>query len=37
MSSLKTWGTGSLLASVADGYLKGSSPKPKDINKGYYA
>jgi hypothetical protein len=37
MSSLKIWGTGDLLASVADGYLKGNSPKPKDINKGYYA
>ena len=37
MSSLKKWGTGDLLASVADGYLSGNSPKPKDINKGYYA
>ena len=37
MSSIKKWGTTSLLASVADGYLSGHSPKPKDINKGYYA
>jgi hypothetical protein len=37
MSSIKTWGTSNLLASVADGYLSGNSPKPKDINKGYYA
>ena len=37
MSSIKTWGTGDLLSSVADGYLSGHSPKPKDINKGYYA
>ena len=37
MSSIKTWGTGDLLSSVADGYLSGNSPKPKDINKGYYA
>ena len=31
MRSLKTWGTGDLLAKVADGYLKGSSPKPPYI------
>lgn len=31
MRSLKTWGTGDLLASVADGYLKGSTPKPPAI------
>jgi hypothetical protein len=37
MNSIKTWGTSDLLASVADGYLSGHSPKPKDINKGYYA
>ena len=37
MRSIKTWGTTDLLASVADGYLSGHSPKPKDINKGYYA
>ena len=31
MKGLKTWGTGDLLAKVADGYLKGSSPKPQAI------
>jgi hypothetical protein len=31
MKGLKTWGTGELLAKVADGYLKGSSPKPQAI------
>jgi hypothetical protein len=31
MKGLKTWGTGALLAKVADGYLKGSSPKPPYI------
>jgi len=31
MKGLKTWGTGELLAKVADGYLKGSSPKPPSI------
>ena len=31
MKGLKTWGTGELLAKVADGYLKGSSPKPPAI------
>jgi hypothetical protein len=31
MESLKTWGTGKLLAKVADGYLAGASPKPKPI------
>jgi hypothetical protein len=31
MKGLKTWGTGDLLAKVADGYLKGSSPKPPYI------
>ena len=31
MKGLKTWGTGELLAKVADGYLKGSSPKPQSI------
>jgi hypothetical protein len=35
MSSIKTWGTGSLLADVADGYLDGSTPKPHAINKDY--
>jgi hypothetical protein len=31
MESLKKWGTGPLLAKVADGYLSGASPKPKPI------
>lgn len=31
MKSLKKWGTGPLLAKVADGYLAGASPKPKPI------
>lgn len=31
MKGLKTWGTGELLAKVADGYLQGSSPKPQAI------
>jgi len=31
MESLKKWGTGPLLAKVADGYLAGASPKPKPI------
>lgn len=31
MKGLKTWGTGDLLAKVADGYLKGSTPKPPAI------
>jgi hypothetical protein len=31
MSSLEKWGTGSLLAKVADGYIAGVSPKPKPI------
>ena len=31
MKSLNVWGTGPLLAKVADGYLKGSTPKPQDI------
>jgi hypothetical protein len=34
MESLKKWGTGELLAKVADGYLKGATPKPKPIDKG---
>lgn len=34
MESLKKWGTGALLAKVADGYLAGSSPKPNAIDKG---
>ena len=31
MESLKKWGTGPLLAKVADGYLAGASPKPQPI------
>ena len=31
MKSLNVWGTGPLLAKVADGYLKGSNPNPQDI------
>jgi hypothetical protein len=31
MKSLNVWGTGPLLSKVADGYLKGSSPKPPYI------
>jgi hypothetical protein len=31
MKSLNVWGTGPLLAKVADGYLKGNTPKPQDI------
>jgi hypothetical protein len=34
MESLKKWGTGQLLAKVADGYLMGATPKPKPIMKG---
>jgi len=30
-SSLKTWGTGHLVAKVLNGYEKGSTPKPKKI------
>lgn len=37
MSSLEKWGTGKLLADVVDGYLKGSSPKPKPIMKGDFS
>lgn len=33
MKSLKKWGTGPLLAKVADGYLTGASPKPKPIER----
>jgi hypothetical protein len=32
MQGLKKWGTGPLLAKVADGYLAGASPKPKPID-----
>ena len=32
LNGLKKWGTGELLAKVADGYLGGSSPKPDPIN-----
>jgi hypothetical protein len=31
MKGLKTWGTGELLAKVADGYLNGSKPTPPAI------
>lgn len=31
LKSLNVWGTGPLLAKVADGYLKGATPKPQDI------
>ena len=34
MEGLKKWGTGELIAKVADGYLAGASPKPKPINRG---
>jgi hypothetical protein len=34
MEGLKKWGTGELLAKVADGYLAGASPKPKPIDTG---
>jgi hypothetical protein len=34
MRSLKTWGTGELLAKVADGYMGGASPKPNPIDTG---
>jgi hypothetical protein len=37
MSSINTWGTGELLAKVADGYLSGSTPKPKPIMKGDFS
>lgn len=32
MNSLKKWGTGDLVAKVANGYLKGHNPKPKPID-----
>lgn len=32
MEGLKKWGTGQLLAKVADGYLAGASPKPEPID-----
>ncbi len=34
MEGLKKWGTGTLVAKVADGYLAGASPKPKPIDTG---
>ena len=34
MEGLKKWGTGALVAKVADGYLAGASPKPKPIDTG---
>ena len=34
MESLKKWGTGPLLAKVADGYLAGATPKPDPIGTG---
>ena len=37
MSSIDKWGTGKLLADVADGYLNGSTPKPKPIMKGDFS
>jgi len=37
MKSLEKWGTGELVAKVADGYLSGNTPKPKPINKGSLA
>ena len=37
MKSLEKWGTGDLVAKVADGYLSGNTPKPKPINKGRVA
>jgi hypothetical protein len=32
MEGLKKWGTGKLLAKVADGYLAGATPKPGPID-----
>lgn len=34
MEGLKKWGTGNLLAKVADGYLAGATPKPSSIDTG---
>jgi hypothetical protein len=34
MKGLKKWGTGPLLAKVADGYLAGATPKPDPIDTG---
>lgn len=33
MSSIEKWGTGDLLSKVADSYLSGKTPKPKEIYK----
>lgn len=37
MESLKKWGTGDLVAKVADGYIKGHQPKPKPIDGGIFS
>jgi len=34
MEGLKKWGTGALVAKVADGYLAGATPKPDPIDTG---
>lgn len=35
MKGLQKWGTGDLIAKVADGYLSGSTPKPDRINRSF--